>query len=275
MLKRPLILLLLLLQACGFGGLPGALERSIMNNPDPALVTSAVPAYLLMLDALVANDPEDADMNASAAKLYAFYATSLNSDPHSSALQAERGRRYGVEALCLKEERACGLATLPFEQYCGVLAGLDRAALPQLYAFSVSWLAWLQTHSSDMRALAELPRVERAFERILELEERWEDGAAHLYLGILLSLRPPALGGEPEKSRQHFERALEISAGKDLSYKVAFARYYARGVYDRELHDRLLREVLDSEPEETGRTLINALAKDEARQLLDSADGYF
>lgn len=275
MLKRLLLLLLLSLNACGLGGLPKALERSIMDHPDPALVSSAVPAYLLMLDTLVANDPEDAGMNAAAAKLYAFYATSLSSDPHSSALLAERSRRYGEKSLCLAEALSCGLSGLPFEDYAGTLARLDDDTLPELYAYSVSMLAWLQTHRNDMRALAELPRVELALQRTLAIDETWERGAAHLYLGVLASLRPPALGGKPEESRRHFERALEISAGADLSFKVAYARYYARGIYDRELHDRLLREVLESEPGGNGRTLVNTLAQIEARQLLESADSYF
>jgi len=275
MSKKFLILLLLTLNACGFGGLPAALERSIMDNPDPVMVASAVPAYLLLLDTLVANDPEDAGMNAAAAKLYAFYATALSHDTASGARLAERGRSYGAASLCLEVEEACGLGALPFDRYKEVLAALDEDTLTELYAFSVSWLAWLQTHSNDMRALAELPRVELALQRILELDEGWEHGAAHLYLGILQSLRPPALGGKPEESRAHFERALVLSGGRDLGFKVAYARHYARGIFDRELHDRLLQEVLASDPAGNGLTLVNTLAQTEARRLLESAESYF
>jgi hypothetical protein len=41
------------------------------------------------------------------------------------------------------------------------------------------------------------------------------------------------------------------------------------------LHDQLLREVLEADPEQPGLTLFNTLAQDEARELLDSADDYF
>ena len=68
----------------------------------------------------------------------------------------------------------------------------------------------------------------------------------HGYLGILNSLRPPALGGNPELARSHFERAIELSGGQDLSIKVEYARRYARLVFDQELHDRLLTEVLNA-----------------------------
>ena len=62
---------------------------------------------------------------------------------------------------------------------------------------------------------------------------------------------------------------------KDLGVKVEFARSYARLVYDRELHDRLLNEVLEGDPEAEGLTLLNILARREASALLASADEYF
>ncbi len=64
-------------------------------------------------------------------------------------------------------------------------------------------------------------------------------------------------------------------AGRDLSIKVDCARYYARTLYDRELHDRLLNEVLTADPVHEGFTLFNTLAQEEAQELLDSADDYF
>jgi len=57
--------------------------------------------------------------------------------------------------------------------------------------------------------------------------------------------------------------------------KVEYARRYARITYDRPLHDRLLREVLDADAVAPGLTLSNVLAKRQARELLASADSYF
>ena len=48
-----------------------------------------------------------------------------------------------------------------------------------------------------------------------------------------------------------------------------------RLLYDRELHDRLLEEVLDAPAEQPGLTLFNNLAKADARDLLSTADEYF
>ena len=57
--------------------------------------------------------------------------------------------------------------------------------------------------------------------------------------------------------------------------KVLFARSYARLVFDRPLHDRLLTEVIDADPEAPGLTLSNTIARSQARNLLADADEYF
>ena len=46
-------------------------------------------------------------------------------------------------------------------------------------------------------------------------------------------------------------------------------------LYDRELHDRLLGEVLSADPYVDGLTLGNVLAKEQAAQMLAEADDYF
>jgi hypothetical protein len=86
---------------------------------------------------------------------------------------------------------------------------------------------------------------------------------------------PPALGGKPELGRAQFEQAIAISNNRDLMAKVEYARNYARLVFDQELHDRLLNEVLQASPEEPGLTLSNVLAQQQARRLLDSSKDYF
>ena len=68
---------------------------------------------------------------------------------------------------------------------------------------------------------------------------------------------------------------MALSGGKNLSIKVDYARYYARTLYERELHDQLLEEVLRADPVQPGFTLFNTLAQADAQELLDSADDYF
>ncbi|MEM9173378.1 MAG: TRAP transporter TatT component family protein, partial [Pseudomonadota bacterium] len=89
------------------------------------------------------------------------------------------------------------------------------------------------------------------------------------------TLRGPGLGDDPDVARGHFDKAIALTDGQDLSVKVEYARSYARTYYERELHDRLLNEVLAADPVADGYTLTNTLAQRDAQALLDSADDYF
>ncbi|MEL6215259.1 MAG: TRAP transporter TatT component family protein, partial [Pseudomonadota bacterium] len=73
----------------------------------------------------------------------------------------------------------------------------------------------------------------------------------------------------------YFERAIALTEGRDLAIKVEYARGYARLLYEQELHDQLLNEVLASEVEYDGLTLTNTLAVRDAKQLLESGADYF
>ena len=57
--------------------------------------------------------------------------------------------------------------------------------------------------------------------------------------------------------------------------RVLFAEQYGRLVFDRELHDRELNAVLEANPRIDGLTLINLVAQEQARALLESGDDYF
>ena len=109
----------------------------------------------------------------------------------------------------------------------------------------------------------------------LKLDENYQFGQVHLYLGILNTLLPPSLGGKPEIGKNHFEKAITLSQGKNLIAKVIYAEKYARLVFDQDLHDRLLNEVLKTEPRKRGFTLTNMLAQQQAKALLISGKDYF
>ena len=251
------------------------LEAAILNQNDPALVESGVPAYLLLVDGLIAQSPDDADILAVGAQLFALYGSRFETDTSRVARLTGKARNYGQRAMCLAHTPACEWDGMAYDTFVGELAEVRGRNIDYLYAYSVSWLSYLDATSDNWSAVAEVPWVQAALERTLELDESYEQGALHGYLGILNALRPPALGGEPDVSRAHFERAIELSDGRDLSIKVEYARRYARLMFDRGLHDRLLTEVIDASVEVPGYTLFNVLAQREARELLASAPEYF
>ena len=251
------------------------LSAAVLNADDPRVVEQGLPAYLLLVDGLIAQDPDNAALLAGGSQLFALYGSRFEPDTEHAAELTAKGRRYGQQALCREYAPACGWTGLSYDEFVAELGKLRLRHVDALYAYAVSWLSHLAATSTDWTAVAELPWVQAALERVLELDEGHDQGGVHTYLGILNSLRPPALGGKPEVARAHFERSIELSGGTDLSVKVEYARRYARMMFDRELHDRLLREVLAAPAESPGHTLFNVLAKRDAAELLETSTEYF
>jgi len=242
-----------LLSGCGAvvanvsGNMADNLSAAILNQDDPELVREGLPAYLLLLDSLALSDGDNPDTLAAASQLYAAYGAALISDPQRARILTARARDYGRRSLCLAAKDTCELDQLKFSAYEDVVNSLDSRSLEMLYSYSLSTLAWIRAHSDDYGALAYLPKVEVALKRVMQLHPGDLAPSTSMYLGILDTLRPASLGGKPAEGQQWFLRGIALSDGKDLSIKVEYARSYARLVYDRELHDRLLNEVLASE----------------------------
>ena len=93
-------------------------------------------------------------------------------------------------------------------------------------------------------------------------------------MGGMETLLPASMGGKPEEGRVHFEKAIEINEAY-LMTKVIYAQQYARLIFDQELHDRLLNEVLSADPVADGMTLTNRVAQERAKDLLASSKDYF
>ena len=251
------------------------LSRAILDQTDPETVQDGAPAYLLLIDSLIAQNPKDTDLLIAGARLYGAYASVFVTDPARARRLTERARDYGDRALCRQRRALCGVGEGSHDDYLQRLAEVRPADVAALYAQAGAWAGWIEARGDDWNAIADLPKVEAAMRRVVELDEAHADGAPYIYLGVLMTLRPPALGGRPEEGRRYFERAIALSQGRDLMAKVQFARRYARLTFDRELHDRLLHEVLAADARAPGLTLINTLAQRQARELLAGADAYF
>ena len=251
------------------------LNSAILNQNDPETVRDGAPAYLLMLDSFIAGAPDDAAMLGAAAELYAAYGVIFVEDEQRADRLTSRSLAYGQQSLCASNKSACGIQPLSFKEFENTLQKLDTKDVESLFTFSLAWIAYIKVHSSDWGAMAKLPRVESALKRVQALDPDYNAVQVEHFLAVLNTIRPPALGGNFEAGKAHFERAMMLSGGKDLSINVDYGRYFARSLYDRELHDRLLKDVMSADPVQDGYTLVNTLAQREARELLAAADDYF
>jgi len=257
------------------GGLADSLTAAVRDQNDPETVRQGAPAYLLLIDGLIADSPKNVDLLLAGASLYSSYAGAFVDDPERAARLAEKGRDYGWRALCRSDKRACGIWSAPYDEFERVIEGMGPKRVAVLYGSGAAWATWIQMNTDDWKAIASKARVDAMMRRVVALDDTYEDGAAYLYLGILATLLPKAMGGHPEEGRADFERVIELSGGRNLMAKLLLAKTYARMVFDRDLHDRLCREVLDADPAAPGLTLVNTMAQVEAAALLETSDDYF
>ena len=263
------------LMSSAASGMADNLSAAVLNQDDPKTVRDGAPAYLLLLDSFLEGNPDDPALLSAAAELYASYGYVFAEEPARARRMSERARKYSFKAMCESYQPACRWHEIPYDEYAATLADLSQRHADVVYAYAFSSLIWIRLHSDDFNAIARLPYAEALLNRYLEIGDGASDANVYVYLGILATLLPPAYGGDPGKGRAAFERAIELSDGRDLSAKVEFARGYARLLYERELHDQLLNEVLAADPVEPGYTLTNVLAQESAIELLASADDYF
>ena len=251
------------------------LSFAIINSDDLETVKDGAPAYLLMLDSFIEGDPADSGLQVAAAKLYGAYAGIFVKDEQRAKRLTQKALDYALSASCLQISASCDLKTMPFNDFTKIVDQFSKEQIDLLYTLGSSWAGWIQNRSGDWNAAADLARVTYIMQRVLKLDETYQHGQVHLYLGILNTLLPPALGGKPEIGKQHFEKAIALSGGKNLIAKVIYAEKYARLVFDQELHDTLLHQVLKTDPHIRGFTLTNMLAQQQAKALLLSGKDYF
>jgi len=251
------------------------LTTAVIDHDDPSTVRDGAPAYLLLMDSLVVGSPKNEWVLRSAADLYSAYSALFITESDRAQRLTTRAYDYSQRAFCAHNVNACDIVNLNFEPFEKQVATFNSKDLPFMFSLAQAWLSRIRAYSEDWGVIAELPKAETLLRRVIELDDAYDDGRAHIYAGILDTLRPPALGGKPEAGKVHFERAIALCEGKNLAAKVQYAESYARLVFDRDLHDRLLNEVLSSETDYEGYTLLNVFAKQRARLLLQSADDYF
>jgi len=280
--KRLILLLMVLsITACGRVITNAKIEFSqdlsatILEFDDPETIKKGVPAYLILISSMIKGDPDNPDLLESGAKLYGSYASGFSDSDESKKALSNRAFHYASRAMCLRNDGFCDVKSISYFEYERRLNTVAASQVEPLFIFVSSWAGVIEANSSDWNAVAELPKVKAGILRVIDIDETVNNGNAHLYMAVMESLLPPTLGGKPELAQKHFDRAIEISNGENQMARVLYAEKYARMMFDRELHDKLLKQVVEADSGPQDQILINTLAKQRAAELLLGADDYF
>ena len=113
--------------------------------------------------------------------------------------------------------------------------------------------------------------------KVHDLNPSFHYAGPHLFLGAFYGGRSKILGGNPEKSRHHFEKALELTENKYLLTRLLFAKTYAVQNQDRELLFKLQLQTVLQAPTDLlpEQRLANQVARKKAAKLLEQIDELF
>jgi len=247
---------------------------NLQQQTDINLVCEGAPAYLLMLDSMLANTPGNKDLLLTATQSFSAYAEALTECGGSSErIEAitDKAHLYGKKLL----NHSLPLNTSQnSEIFDRKLATLGKCDIEKVFWGTFGWITWVRSQKGSPGSIADLVIIEKIMARLLKIDESFQNGSIHLFFGGYYAAKPAILGGRMDLSKIHFEKALALGHRKLLVTQVTYAETYARMTMDKELHDNLLKEVLAfplaDAPESA---LVNRIAKNRAQKLLD--ENYF
>ncbi len=276
--------ILLVLSACSMNKMmvnmsmpmiKGGIEA--MNaEPDLQLAEDAMPANLSMLNGMIQLDPENVQLHIYAAQAYYGLSYGFNEDKNIKRADKFylRGLKHGLIALELRGlKNAKKLNLDAFEQQLQKLGKNDVAAI--FWAAS-NWAKWIDLNRDDAASLIQLAKPTAMMQRVLELDETFYYGSAHMYFGVYYGARPPMFGGDFNKAKKHFNRARNITENKLLIADLLQAQYLSRQMFDRnDFHQRLTKIINAPEDLYPALTLLNQIAKRKAKMLLNKEEQWF
>jgi predicted anti-sigma-YlaC factor YlaD len=259
------------------------------SDDDPELVKAAAPFSLKLMETLLAENPRHEGLLLASASgftqySYAFVQQDAEEMEEKDFAAAEemkvrarrlylRARGYGLRGLELRHpgfEKA--LRADPKQ----AVAAATTNDVPLLYWTAVSWAGAISLSKDNPDLIAELPIVEAMMDRALVLNERFGDGAIHSFLISYEMSRPGGTGEPAARSKQHFDRAMELSHGQLAGPLVSFAEAVSVQKQDLKGFESLLNRAIAINPDaKLDWRLMNLVTQRRAKWLLTRTDELF
>lgn len=214
----------------------GSGSSLIMGDNDPEFMSEAMPLALKMIEGLLLANPDHEELHASAASGFAAYAYAfiqfeadtlpyaLHGEQRQSYVRARnmylRARDYGLKGL---ELRYPGFAQALGSNPDSLMALMEEEDCDLLYWTGLSWMGAFTVDKFNMRLALSTPQAVALLMRVAELSPDYGNGLIDEFLITFYGSMPPSMGGDKEKSRIHFDRAVQLSEGTSAAPYIAYA----------------------------------------------------
>ena len=273
-------------QAGGIAAISASYMRGFW---DYEIARAGTASAIMQLEAMHSVSPQNEALSLALASAYighTFGYVELDMEQASADHQFAKATRLRQRAeLLYRRARDLALATMRTRDPAidALLKG-EPAALAQylereydeaediapVFWTASSWGSMLgQTDALD--ATIDLPMIRVMIEHVIERDPGYESGTGLVFLGGVLAQTPPAFGGDLEKAKSYFERALELTKRRSHVVQLNYAKLYAATTGDQALFQALLSEIIAPEDQGSDVRLSNKIARMHATLLLAKA----
>jgi hypothetical protein len=265
------------------------------QDEDLALIEAALPANIKLLEAFLAESPEDERLRILLARLYGSYAfafaerdleeasllpgrrpAAVGAEPAAASVRRyyRKGADYALAVLedrhpgCRQQVQTAGGAGRCFER-------IGAEDLPALFWYGFNLGGYVNRSRGSVAALSRAHLAEKAMTRAIEIDPLFYHGGAHLFLMIYYAARPPMAGGSLETAETHY-RALKAMHQDDFfPADLYYARYVLYRQQDREAFHRVLTDIVRRPAAPGPHRLLNKVAAERAALYLAAEDRLF
>ena len=258
------------------------------SDDDPELIRAAVPFSLKLVESLLAESPRHEGLLLAAARGFTQYAYAFVQEDadeledtdkvRSTAMRVRaaklylRARNYGLRGLEVKHPGfAERLKANPKE----AVKALKKSEAPIMYWTAISWGAALAA-SHDFMMIPEIPRFEALIDRVMDVDEGFDQGTAHTFL---ITYEMSRLNAKPDRAalaKVHFDRAVELGGGNQAGPLVAYAENVLVAQKNKAEFQNMLRQALRMDVNKSPENReLNLAVQRRARWLLSRTDKMF
>ena len=250
---------------------------SFNEESDLQLAHESLGSNLKLIEAMIKSDPENERFLLFAAQGYNSYALAFCEDDSVERARVFylRAKEYGMRIL-VKNDKFKEAMDGDITAFREAVKTFSKDDAPAIFWTAFSWGSYVNITRTDVAGLADLSKVQALIEFVAEKNPSFYYGGAYLFLGVIEGTTPRALGGNPDKAKEYFEKCLAINGGKFLMTQLYYARTYAVATQNQPLFESLLKQIEDASIDDVPEIrLANVIAKQKARRLLAQENELF
>ena len=277
----------------------GLLETGVAayeQDDDLELLRQAFPSNIKVMEALLANDPDNLALLVLLGRAYGSYAFAFVDGRTEAAQLGVFSSLEGREPAENLRDRAAGLYRKGMDYSLRALEirhpdsgrqlqhvastgaffqSLDAKDVPALFWYGFNLSGWINHNRDSVRAISRAHLVETSMQRVLQLEPDYFHGGARLVLMVYYASRSPMMGGNPQLALEQYRQLQQRHGRNFLLKELLYARYVLVQRRHRDQFEAVLKRLAFASHPRKEYRLYDRIAMDRAALYLEATGTLF